>query len=543
MAEKKLTAKLGLDKKEFDKNLQSAQQNVQRFGDIVNSLGITASFAAITAGIVKVVKESVDLAEKAEGIRKAFKNLNDPNLLSRLQSATHGTVNDVTLMTYAVRANNFKISLQQLPTYFEFASKRARETGESVDYLVESIVTGIGRKSALILDNLGISSSELNEQLKKTPDYADAVGAIIAKNMKDAGGYIDSAADKAARLNATLENNKELLGRVYIAASFKEVKSDLLNTILTGITGGFKGVEKDQKVIDAAKNMALSIASYFSEDFQKEVIKAFDKVQKGLDNKTFTIYAAPVVRKEDYVPIPRVNVPYSKMGNYTPDWGGMKMPSNEYDITNIVDDTEAWNEALDFNNKLLDEQESKQKQIESHQEAIRKQQEAVNSLYQSFGDIFNSLGNAIGGAAGEWTSYFGKIISTIPQAISAVNALSASQRIQSAANAQNAGTGAAAAVSDIPIVGPALAVAAIASVMGAIMSMPKLAMGGLAYGPTTAMIGEYSGASNNPEVVAPLNKLQGIIGRSINGKLSTRLRGSDLMVAVDLSENLHNINT
>ncbi len=41
--------------------------------------------------------------------------------------------------------------------------------------------------------------------------------------------------------------------------------------------------------------------------------------------------------------------------------------------------------------------------------------------------------------------------------------------------------------------------------------LPKLATGGLAYGTTLAMVGEYSGARNNPEVIAPLSDLKGIL--------------------------------
>ena len=37
------------------------------------------------------------------------------------------------------------------------------------------------------------------------------------------------------------------------------------------------------------------------------------------------------------------------------------------------------------------------------------------------------------------------------------------------------------------------------------------AKGGIVYGPTNALIGEYAGASSNPEVVAPLNKLKELI--------------------------------
>jgi hypothetical protein len=55
------------------------------------------------------------------------------------------------------------------------------------------------------------------------------------------------------------------------------------------------------------------------------------------------------------------------------------------------------------------------------------------------------------------------------------------------------------------------------STMGNMGKQKPMAAGGIAYGPTNALVGEYSGASNNPEVVAPLDKLQGILMRSMGG--------------------------
>lgn len=45
-----------------------------------------------------------------------------------------------------------------------------------------------------------------------------------------------------------------------------------------------------------------------------------------------------------------------------------------------------------------------------------------------------------------------------------------------------------------------------------IPQIPKLAKGGLAYGPTLAMVGDNKGAKVDPEVVSPLSKLQDMIG-------------------------------
>tara|TARA_R110000796_G_scaffold15533_2_gene49323 strand:+ start:11297 stop:13990 length:2694 start_codon:yes stop_codon:yes gene_type:complete len=62
--------------------------------------------------------------------------------------------------------------------------------------------------------------------------------------------------------------------------------------------------------------------------------------------------------------------------------------------------------------------------------------------------------------------------------------------------------------------------------VGTIMSTPiPMASGGIAFGPTNALIGEYAGAKNNPEVVAPLDKLKSLLGDSGNEKSSVALRG------------------
>ena len=88
---------------------------------------------------------------------------------------------------------------------------------------------------------------------------------------------------------------------------------------------------------------------------------------------------------------------------------------------------------------------------------------------------------------------------------------------QKAAIAQTLINGAVAVIKALAELGPiAGAVAATiigvttASQVAAIASQP-LAKGGIAYGETLATIGEYPGARSNPEVVAPLDKLQNIL--------------------------------
>lgn len=90
-----------------------------------------------------------------------------------------------------------------------------------------------------------------------------------------------------------------------------------------------------------------------------------------------------------------------------------------------------------------------------------------------------------------------------------------------------------AAHADIPFAGPAIAASFVAMMQAMVLAtgaVAALAEGGVVSGPTLALVGEYSGASNNPEVIAPLDKLRSMMntGGGI-GNVSFRVRGRDLV--------------
>lgn len=117
------------------------------------------------------------------------------------------------------------------------------------------------------------------------------------------------------------------------------------------------------------------------------------------------------------------------------------------------------------------------------------------------------------------------------QKIATNSAVAASNLALATTNTLAAGSGAASAVSSIPYIGPILAVAAIASVIGAILAIPKFAKGGIAFGPTLGMFGEYAGAANNPEVVAPLDRLRDMLqpADGMGGKVRFEIAGRTLV--------------
>lgn len=207
---------LGLDSGEFTKGVQKGRKDMSGFQKFSSSWAgkMTSIFAGVFAvGVVKDFGvEASKLAGEMEGVSEAFNRLGDVTLLDRLREATKGTVSDLELMKNAVKAKNLGVPVQQLGTFFEFARRRAKETGESVEFLTESIVTGIGRKSPLILDNLGISASALSEEFKRTGDFGKAAANIVESELSKMGQDIDTSAESAAQLSAAFDNMKVVAG-------------------------------------------------------------------------------------------------------------------------------------------------------------------------------------------------------------------------------------------------------------------------------------------------------------------------------------------
>lgn len=78
-------------------------------------------------------------------------------------------------------------------------------------------------------------------------------------------------------------------------------------------------------------------------------------------------------------------------------------------------------------------------------------------------------------------------------------------------------------------------------------TLRPMATGGIAYGPTAALVGEYPGASQNPEVVAPLSDLMGMVVQAVQqsgggggGTLSIELKGSDLLILLQRAQRAKN---
>lgn len=181
-------------------------------------------------------------------------------------------------------------------------------------------------------------------------------------------------------------------------------------------------------------------------------------------------------------------------------------------------------------------------QIDTYAESLdeaKKKQEKLQENMGGMSEMFGSLGEMIGGTAGAWMKYGASVITAISQAIPAILTMlglstqeTAAAQTETSAHVANASSKAIEAHSGIPFVGIAMGIAAVAAIIATMASIPKYANGGIAYGPTLGLFGEYAGAANNPEVVAPLSRLKSLIepagGGIGSGKVVFHIEGRTL---------------
>lgn len=281
---------------DLNKSLKDQQSIVKQ--NTVATQSLSQSFASmysaikliVAAGLVRELVDASLEAAKLSGnvlaVGNAFRRQipNAEVLLHNLQKATHNTVGEMELMQRALKFQNFGADVSKLPELLEFAAVRAQQTGESVDYLVNSIVNGIGRKSLLILDNLGISATRLKAefggaslQAQSVGDVTAAVGRIAKEELTKMGGYAETAATKVDQITVSFERLKKEVSETATSTGLL----DFYNKVIKGVELMFRSFNtktdfKELINIDKGQLAALN-------DFEKLAKRVNDERKKGND--------------------------------------------------------------------------------------------------------------------------------------------------------------------------------------------------------------------------------------------------------------------
>lgn len=266
---------------EFNKSLadsaKAGQNNVNVFSSLQSTLVAIFSVAAVRQ-VISYTLEMSKLAGQVEGVSNAFKKLpNSAILLNQLQQATHGTVTDLQLMQKALQAQNFGIPLEKLGSLLEFASTRAQQTGISVEYLVDSIVTGLGRDSIKILDNLQINIGELKKRVAETGLTTKEVAIqMIGESLKTMDKYVVNSATKVDQLSVSVQNLKVAGSKAFESGGIV----DFFTIISEGARRALIGVDAYKKGIAEQRAAQIAGSAKTEEDLDKEIAKRKESVDE-----------------------------------------------------------------------------------------------------------------------------------------------------------------------------------------------------------------------------------------------------------------------
>lgn len=168
---------------------------------IKDSFSRAFEFAAgdlLARGVAGLAGAVVDLGQAAaglvfdaaplEGLQGAFDGLaqsagtSSDALLTSLQEASFGMVQNRDLMTSFNKAAQL-VSIdfaQQLPDAMQYLGKVSAATGQDMGFMMDSLVTGVGRLSPMILDNLGIQV----DMTAANEAYAESLGISVEEMTK-----------------------------------------------------------------------------------------------------------------------------------------------------------------------------------------------------------------------------------------------------------------------------------------------------------------------------------------------------------------------
>ena len=228
-----------------------AAKGTNKVGLSMRKLAKSASIAGAAyfgaQGIINGFKQSIDLATKAENLSTPFENLNKAmggtsGALSKYRKALDGTVNDVDLMRMANQAMTLGVasSEEEMAQLFDTAQRLGKSLGVDTKDAVDSLVTGMGRQSIMMLDNLGIIVD--TEGAYQT--YATTLGVTTSKltdqqkKIAFNNAALDSATEKVAALGDEQLTTSDAIAQMSVASdgmfqSIGEALSPAINT-LTG---------------------------------------------------------------------------------------------------------------------------------------------------------------------------------------------------------------------------------------------------------------------------------------------------------------------
>ena len=225
--------------KRYENQQRKTAQSTRILGGtfaVIRSKLLLVNFA-MGLGIRQLARFGASVS-KVESMEKAFNTLTGGTELSseaitKLEQATNNTMSQFDLFQQANNAMVLGVSKNsdEMAEMFDIAQRLGRALGRDTASSVESLITGIGRQSRLMLDNIGIIV-KADEAYKS---YADSLG-ISVDELTDADkkqafltATMESARAKIESLGDEVLTNQDAYDK--LTASASNLSTELGNTL------------------------------------------------------------------------------------------------------------------------------------------------------------------------------------------------------------------------------------------------------------------------------------------------------------------------
>jgi hypothetical protein len=176
----RLMAIVGMDPTDFLNKARQAEEASNKLGKQIEGAFRLAGIAMGVEGVKQAAGFAIELSQlgaQAERVGNAFDTLAGTQadaMLDRMRDAARGTISDSSMMLAANKAMMLGVTsnADEMARLLEVARVRGQAMGLSAEQAFSDIVTGIGRMSPMILDNLGI----LTGGEKGFQQYAESIG-------------------------------------------------------------------------------------------------------------------------------------------------------------------------------------------------------------------------------------------------------------------------------------------------------------------------------------------------------------------------------
>jgi len=294
MADKKVNIKIRVD------GAGKAKQDLKGVSGGLFKLGKAAGVAAAaffgTRMLISGLQKTIELSTKFEGVERGFTNLTkaarfSEQTFNNLHKATDGTIDSVELMTQANNAMLLGIfdSEDQMANMFDTAQRLARALGKDTRFGIESLVTGMGRQSKLMLDNLGIMV-KAEDAYKQ---FAESVGVTVSEltDQQRKQAFVNAAMSEANKLVSTLGEEQLTTGDAIkqMKASMNDAAialGDLFSPVVVTVANNLKDAANFTKqFLTELKNIAEFGDAKGIEGLKEQsdrTVKGYNNLQKGV---------------------------------------------------------------------------------------------------------------------------------------------------------------------------------------------------------------------------------------------------------------------